>query len=284
MPPKNSKSEKSPKTNQAPTYKNHQKRKAKLAIEEPTVSSELVRLNRYIAQAGIASRRKADELIEEGQVMVNNRRVYELGVQVNPSVDKITVKGKQVKPQNQHVYVVFNKPKNILTSMSDPLDRPHLGLFFQKFPVRIFPVGRLDWDSEGMLLMTNDGDYAQAVAHPTGDITKTYIVKVNGRPSETHLQKLLNGVSTAVGRVKAVEVHRLRNKGAEKYDWIQISITEGRNRQVRRMFEKIGFDVLKLQRVAVGGLTMGSLKRGEYKVIPYILAKKVFLEAKPKER
>jgi 23S rRNA pseudouridine2605 synthase len=238
-----------------------------------------MRLNRYIAQAGIASRRKADELIEEGQVMVNNRRVYELGVQIDPSVDKITVKGRAIKPTNQHVYVVFNKPKNILTSMSDPLDRPHLGHFFQKFPMRIFPVGRLDWDSEGMLLMTNDGDFAQAVAHPKGDIPKTYLVKVNGRPTGTQLQKLLTGVSTAVGRVKAVEVRRIR-KGADKYDWIRISITEGRNRQVRRMFEKIGFDVLKLQRIAVGGLSMGSLKRGEFRVIPYVLAKKVFQSPK----
>ena len=243
--------------------------------KENISESGTVRLNRYISQAGIASRRKADEMIADGQVMVNGRRVYELGIQVDPAVDRIAVNGKPIKQQTQHVYVVFNKPKNILTSMSDPLDRPHLGHFFDKFPFRVFPVGRLDWDSEGMLLMTNDGDFAQEVAHPKGDVTKTYLAKVNGSPTQTQLNKLLTGVSTAVGRVKAVEVRKLR-KGGDKYDWIQISITEGRNRQVRRMFEKIGYDVLKLQRIAIGSLSMGSLKRGEYKVLPYVLAKKVF--------
>ncbi|MGE3972952.1 MAG: pseudouridine synthase [Bdellovibrionales bacterium] len=244
--------------------------------------SSKVRLNKYISQSGIASRRKADEMIEEGQVMVNGRRVYELGIQIDPAVDRINIKGKPIKPQSQHVYVIFNKPKNVLTSMSDPMDRPNLGEYFKKFPMRVFPVGRLDWDSEGMLLMTNDGDFAQAVAHPKGDIPKTYIVKVNGHPSQNQIQKLLNGVSTAVGRVKAVGIRRLR-KGAEKYDWLQISITEGRNRQIRRMFEKIGFDVLKLQRISVGSLSMGGLKRGEYKVIPYIMAKKALQAPKLKE-
>lgn len=235
----------------------------------------MIRLNKFIAQCGIASRRKADELIENGSVMVNGRKVFELGVQVNPETDDVRVRGKRLKPEETHVYVLFNKPKNVLTAMSDPDGRPHVGDFFKKVPLRLFPVGRLDWDSEGLLLMTNDGEFAQKVAHPKEEIPKTYMVKVNGHPSKDQIGKLLSGVSTAVGRVRATKVERVR-RGAEKYDWLLISITEGRNRQIRRMFEKIGFDVLKLQRVAIGSLTLGSLQRGEFRLISPAQAQKVF--------
>ncbi len=237
--------------------------------------ADTIRLNKFIAQCGIASRRKADELIEDGQVMVNGRRVYELGVQINPKTDEIKVGGKPIKTEQELVYVLFNKPKNVLTAMSDPEGRPNVGDFFKGLPVRLFPVGRLDWDSEGLLLMTNDGEFAQRVAHPKEEIPKTYMVKVNGHPTGEHINKLLNGVSTAVGRVKASQVQRVR-RGADQYDWLLVSITQGRNRQIRRMFEKIGFDVLKLQRVGIGSLTLGNLARGEYRVLPPTQAQKVF--------
>lgn len=227
-------------------------------------SDETVRLNKYLSDCGIVSRRKADELITEGSILVNGKKVFELGTRVNPGVDRVTVKGKPVKPAANKIYIMFHKPKNVVTTMSDPLGRPSIADFFERMPVRVFPVGRLDWDSEGLILLTNDGDFAQRVNHPSQEILKTYLVKVDGHPSDEQLVKLRMGISIPGGRVNAKSVERLR-RGADKYDWIKISIAEGKNRQVRYMFEKIGFDVLKLQRVSIGLLKMPtSLKRGEY--------------------
>jgi 23S rRNA pseudouridine2605 synthase len=237
-------------------------------------TSESVRLNRYIALCGLASRRHADELIEKGKVLVNGRKVFELGIKVDPKKDKVTVDGRPVQQETKKIYLLFNKPKFILTSMSDPTDRPTVGDFFQRVPFRVFPVGRLDWDSEGMLILTNDGDYSYQISHPTSQIPKTYLVKVDGHPSESQLEKLKRGVSTAVGRVHALDVEVIRRGDSENYDWIRIIIDEGRNRQVRRMFEKLGYDVLKLQRVAIGELSIGSLKKGEFRVLSAQEAKK----------
>ncbi len=223
----------------------------------------LVRLNKYLADCGITSRRKADQLIEEGKVTVNGKKVFELGVRVHPKTDRVLVSGKPVKSTSHKVYILFNKPKNVVTTMEDPAGRPTIADFFERLPVRVFPVGRLDWDTEGMILLTNDGDFAQRVNHPTEEVPKTYLVKVNGRPSDDALGRLKKGISIIGGRVQALHVERIK-KGADKYDWIKIVVGEGKNRQVRRMFEKIGFDVLKLQRVAIGRLRMGTLKRGEY--------------------
>lgn len=228
---------------------------------------EELRLNRYIALCGIASRRRADELIESGKVMVNGRKVYELGIRINPQTDRVTVQGKPIQQENAKVYILFNKPKNILTSMSDPTDRPTVGDFFKRVPFRVFPVGRLDWDSEGLLLLTNDGDFAYKISHPTSNIPKTYLVKVNGRPTDEQLERLKRGVSTAVGRVRALDVERIRRGDSDNYDWVRIVIDEGRNRQVRRMFEKLGFDVMKLQRVGIGDLALGRIKKGEFRVL-----------------
>ena len=249
-----------------------------------STDTEVIRLNKYIAQCGLASRRKADELIENGEVIINGRKVFELGVQVNPKTDDIRVKGKKIRQESDKIYVVFNKPRNVLTAMSDPEGRPTVGDYFERMPLRLFPVGRLDWDSEGLLLMTNDGDYAQRVAHPSEEIAKTYLVKVDGHPTDEHINKLLHGVATAVGRLKAVKVERIR-RGADQYGWLMVSITEGRNRQIRRMFEKIGFDVLKLQRVAIGALTIGNLARGEHRLISPTQALKVFkADSRAKQR
>ncbi len=227
------------------------------------MNDESVRLNKYLSECGVSSRRKADELIAEGAVLVNGKKVFELGTKVNPGKDRITVNGRPVKTQGKKIYILFNKPKNVVTTMEDPSGRPTVADYFERLPMRVFPVGRLDWDTEGMLLLTNDGDFAQKVNHPTEEITKTYLVKVDGHPTQPQLDKLLRGVSIIGGKVAAKHVERIR-RGADKYDWIKVVITEGKNRQVRRMFEKVGFDVIKLQRVAIGKLRMGNLKRGEY--------------------
>jgi 23S rRNA pseudouridine2605 synthase len=130
--------------------------------------------------------------------------------------------------------------------------------------VRVFPVGRLDWETEGLLLLTNDGDFAQKVMHPREDIPKTYLAKLDGQPTDVHLQKLLRGVTIPGGRVKALHVERVKIGESKQYDWVKIIITEGKNRQIRYMFQKIGYDVKKLRRVAIGQLTLGNLQKGEY--------------------
>jgi 23S rRNA pseudouridine2605 synthase len=241
-----------------------------------------IRLNKYLSECGIASRRHADELINEGAVQVNGKKVYELGTKVRPGEDRITVKGKPVKPPTMKLYILFNKPKNVVTTMDDPLGRPTIADYFDRLPVRVFPVGRLDWDSEGMILLTNDGEFAQKVNHPSEEILKTYLVKLNGRPSNEHFERLRRGVSIIGGKVAAKGVERIRRGDSDQYDWIKIMIGEGKNRQIRQMFEKIGFDVMKLQRVAIGRLRMpGSLKRGEYLFLTEKGVEKIFQGDKP---
>jgi len=228
--------------------------------------SPLVRLNKFIADCGVTSRRKADELIDEGVVKINGKVTYELGIKVDPRQDKVTVRGKKIDlTRDDKVYILFNKPTQVLTSMEDPQGRPTVADFFKKIKSkRIFPVGRLDWDTEGMLLMTNDGEFAQEISHPSSEVSKTYLAKLDGKPSFEQLQKLKRGVTIAGGgKVKAKHVILL-NKGGGKYFWAKIVINEGKNRQIRKMFEKIGYDVKKLRRINIGRLGMAGLKKGDF--------------------
>ncbi len=247
-------------------------------------SPEKVRLNKLIAEAGLASRRGADEIIESGQVTINGKKVYELGIKVDPIHDKIIVDGKPLRRINHKIYLLFHKPKGVLTTMEDPLDRPTIAEYLDKVPYRVFPVGRLDWDSEGMILLTNDGEFANKITHPKSEVTKTYLVKVNGQPKQEQLDKLLKGVSIIGGKVAAKHLERIKRKeGSEQYDWFKMIITEGKNRQIRQMFEKIGFDVMKLQRVAIGRLRMGHLERGELVFVDESALEMVFLPDVPEE-
>ena len=234
-----------------------------------------MRLNKFIADCGIASRRKADELIREGLVKINEKTA-DIGTQVNPDNDRVSVKGKPIhKPAGRKIYLMFHKPKKVLTSMSDPEGRPVVADFFRRFKIRLFPVGRLDWDTEGLLIMTNDGDFSQRVTHPKGQIPKTYLAKLDGDPSVEKLNKLKKGVSIIGGRVKALHIKKMHKSKKDKA-WIQIVIAEGKNRQVRRMFEKIGFDVVKLQRTAIGRLKLGKLPRGQYMELNEVQQQRVF--------
>lgn len=241
-----------------------------------------VRLNKLIADSGLASRRAADRIIEEGRVVVNGKKVYELGIKVDPSEDKIVVDGKPLRSKAAPVYAVLYKPTGVLTTMEDPLERPTIKEYIEDLPVRLFPVGRLDWDSEGLLLLTNDGDYANRVMHPKAEVTKTYLVKVDGQPPDEKIQKLLKGVTIEGGKVAAKSVERIK-RGKDQYAWLKIVITEGKNRQIRQMFEKIGFDVLKLQRVAIGRLRIGAMDRGELLFLNEVAAERVFLPDEPDE-
>ena len=262
---------------------------SKSTFKSENKTENLVRLNKLLAERGLASRRGADKLIEEGLVMVNGKKVYELGVKVNPNKDRITVDGKPIRTKVDNVYIMFNKPKNVITSMSDPLERPTVADFVADLDVRVFPIGRLDWESEGLLILTNDGEYAQKVMHPKKEVTKTYHVKLNGQPEPFKIKKLLTGVSIPGGRVRAKHVEKLKlaktktQKTSDKNDWYKIIITEGKNHQVREMFKKIGFDVLKLHRVAIGKLRIGSLGRGEMLFLNEVAANRVFIPDLPED-
>lgn len=237
----------------------------------------LVRLNKYLSENGIASRRNADKLIEEGEVKVNGKTVYEMGTKIDASKDAVVVKGKKIQVMEQKFYVAFHKPKNVLTTLTDPEGRPCVGEYFNKYPVRLFPVGRLDWESEGLLIMTNDGEFANKISHPKNKIPKTYLAKLDGKIHKGQLQKLRNGVSIeGGGRVSAKEIKHLSTKSTGKHDWISITIMEGKNRQIRKMFEKVGFSVLKLQRVAIGNLELGKIPRGDFKPLTAKDMEKIF--------
>lgn len=219
-----------------------------------------MRLQKILAQMGIASRRKAEELILEGRVTVNGK-VAELGMKADPLVDHIKVDGKLLLRPEPKVYYLMNKPPRVVTTLYDPQGRPTVKDFIKRIPYRIYPVGRLDYNSEGLLLLTNDGELANAILHPSKAIPKTYIVKVKGHPNEQELQRLRQGIRLEDGMTAPAKVSLI--KYAEANSWIEITIHEGKKRQVRRMFERIGHSVIKLKRIAINGLRLGSLKPGE---------------------
>lgn len=251
-------------------------------------STTEVRLNKLLAERGISSRRGADKIIAEGQVTVNGKKVYELGVKVNPHVDNIVVDGVPLRSKNQNLYIMFHKPKNVITSMTDPLGRVTVADYMTAVPGRVFPIGRLDWDSEGLIIMTNDGDFANKVMHPKSEVTKTYYVKLSGQPRADQIDKLYKGVSIPEGgKVRAKLVEKIKmdksktTKTSTKFDWYKIVITEGKNHQVREMFKKIGYDVLKLQRVAIGKLKLGQLERGDLVYLSEGALDKIFIPDLP---
>lgn len=245
---------------------------------KPAKAKGMIRLNKYIAASGVCSRRKADELIADGFVKVNGKTVRELGLQVNAKTDEVMVKNRRLQPQKTlKAYYAINKPPQVMVTMSDPEGRPTVADMVKHLKVRLFPVGRLDWDSEGLLIMTNDGDFANEVMHPKHGVTKTYLCKLNGQPNDNDLKKLVAGVTIPGGKASALKAERVRSRNAsEKYDWVRVVIEEGRNRQVRKMFEKIGYDVMKLQRVSIGQLALGTMPKGAIKELTPQDLKKVF--------
>jgi 23S rRNA pseudouridine2605 synthase len=217
------------------------------------------RLQKIIARAGIASRRKAEELILEGRVTVNGQVVRELGVQADPASDHVKVNGKLIHAEALEYYAV-NKPRGMLSTVSDQANRPVVTELVPS-PKRLYPAGRLDYHSEGLMILTNDGELARTVME-TGQLEKTYRVKVHEAPSEEQLEKLRQGIR--VGPVR-YEPCRIRLVKAADNPWYEVVLREGKNRQIRNMFEKIGHSVMRLRRTAIGGVRLSKLRPGEYR-------------------
>jgi 23S rRNA pseudouridine2605 synthase len=216
------------------------------------------RLQKIIAAAGVASRRKAEELITSGRVVVNGNIVRELGTKADPEHDHIRVDGKLLQGPERNTYVALNKPKGYVTTVSDEKKRPTVMDLVTKVKGRVYPVGRLDWASEGLLLMTNDGALANALMKASSNVAKTYVVKVAGQPDEGKLDKLRHGVSIAEkgGRRVRTAPAKIRLIREGDNPWLEVTIIEGRNRQVRKMFEEVGHHVEKIRRVQYGPLTL----------------------------
>ncbi len=236
------------------------------------------RLQKVIARSGMASRRKAEELIKAGKVKVNGEVVTELGVKVSPD-DYIEVNGIKVE-REEPVYFLLYKPRGVVTTVKDDKNRKTVMDFFPHVEQRIFPVGRLDYNTSGLLLMTNDGDFANLMTHPRYKIEKTYIAKVKGIPSRQDLKQLQKGVQLEDGMTLPAKVKFLSANRQKKTAIIEITITEGRNRQVRRMFEHIGYPVLKLKRERFGFLTLKGLNAGDFRPLTPHEVKQLIVLAK----
>jgi 23S rRNA pseudouridine2605 synthase len=226
-----------------------------------------VRLQKVIADAGLASRRKAEELIRQGRVTVNGRVSTEMGLKVDPAKDHVKVDGRHLKPAAPKAYVILNKPKDVLTTLEGPGEenRPTVQHLLRGIKQRVFPVGRLDYDTEGLLLLTNDGELAQRLLHPRYHVPKTYLVKVKGVLEDAQIRSLETGVRISDGLTGPAHAKKVRK--TEENSWIELTIYEGRTHQVKRMLEAVGHPVLKLKRFRFGPLTLGTLPIGRYRFL-----------------
>ena len=223
------------------------------------------RLQKIIAHAGVASRRKAEELITLGRVVVNGEVVTELGTKADPKRDSIKVNGKQLASSiGPRVYLMLNKPRGYISSRSDPEGRSTVMSLLGRYRSRVYPLGRLDYASEGLLLFTNDGDFANHVLLAKSKIPKTYRVKVKGNPSEEELQKLRNGIRLDGRPTAPARIKRIRSG---ENPWFEVVLTEGRNQQIRRMFLRVGYLVEKIKRVKIGPLSLGMLPVGKHRLL-----------------
>lgn len=218
-----------------------------------------------MARSGVASRRKCEELIKSGHVSVNGRVVTDMGVKVDPDVDVVQVDGRVIKPSGKKVYIMLNKPVGYITSVKDQFGRPTVIDLVDYTQERIYPVGRLDYDTSGLLILTNDGELAYKLTHPKHEVPKTYLAVLKGVPDEGDLEKFRSGLRienyvTSPAEIKVLDVFKNSCQ-------VEIKIHEGKNRQVRKMCESIGHPVVSLERTAIGEISLGDLKQGQWRFL-----------------
>ncbi len=224
---------------------------------------EIVRLQKYIAMSGAASRRAAEKLIDEGRVKVNGKKVTEQGIKVEIGNDKVELDGKLIRAENKKVYIAVNKPAGYVTTMHDQFDRPTVMELVQDLNVRVFPVGRLDYETEGLLIMTNDGIWANKVTHPRYEASKRYYAVLKGVLTIPSLNRIRRGVMIDGRKTSPAECEIKEIEGGMTL--VEITIHEGRNRQVRKMFEAVGNPVIELKRVQIGNIQLGNLPEGRWR-------------------
>jgi 23S rRNA pseudouridine2605 synthase len=222
------------------------------------------RIQKILSRCGIASRRKAEEMILHGEVTVNGRPAVP-GMKADIEKDHIKVRGKLVRVAGQKVYLMFHKPAQCITSLYDPKNRKTIKDFLKGVKSRVFPVGRLDYHSEGLVLLTNDGELANSLLHPKHKVPKTYRVKVDGILEDRDVSRLERGVKLEEGMTAPVKIKKI--KKTERNSWIEIIMYEGKKRQIRRMLERVGYSVIKLRRIRVNGLLLGTLPPGKYRYL-----------------
>ncbi|AAM24554.1 MAG: Pseudouridine synthase [Caldanaerobacter subterraneus] len=224
----------------------------------------MVRLQKYLAECGIASRRKCEEYILQGRVKVNGKVVKELGTKIDPDVDIIEFDDKIVRREEKKVYIMLYKPAGYITSVKDPFGRPTV-LDLVKVKERIYPVGRLDFDTSGLLLLTNDGELANILMHPKHEIVKTYVAKIKGIPTKEEMERFENGLIIDGRKTAKAKIRILNVKNGTSV--VEIQIHEGRNRQVKKMCKAIGHPVIALKRTKIGELELKGLKPGEWRYL-----------------
>ncbi|MGC9194157.1 MAG: pseudouridine synthase [Syntrophobacteraceae bacterium] len=235
-----------------------------------------MRLQKFLAQAGIASRRACEQLISQGRVTVNGLRA-QLGASVDPSSDRVVFDGKTISLKVRRMLIAFNKPSGCVTTLSDPQGRKTVMDFFPDFATRIFPVGRLDYDAEGLLLLTNDGELANRLLHPRYGVTKVYDVKFKGHPDKKALEELRGGVRIEEGVTAPAEVEVLGL--LPNSAWLRMSLHQGWNRQIKRMGQAVGHPVLKIKRIAYGPIELGRLPTGGHRSLSPDEIRKIYKEA-----
>lgn len=223
-----------------------------------------IRIQKLIAQAGLASRRKAERWIEDGLVTVNGNTA-QLGDRADLAVDQVVVNGQPLRDAEKKITVMLNKPRGYVSTLNDPEGRKLVSDLISDIPERLFPIGRLDYNTEGLLLLTNDGDLAQGLSHPRYHVDKTYLVKALGELTVSMAKTLENGIELEDGMTAPAKIENIRGRGA--HSWFEITIHEGRNRQVRRMCDKVGLQVLRLKRIKQGFLTLGTLPTGQFRTL-----------------
>ncbi len=237
--------------------------------------TELLRLQKYLARCGLASRRRAEEMIRQGRVTVDGEKITDMGAKIDPDGQRICLDGIPVTLEEQPITLLLNKPRGYVTTLSDPQGRPIVTSLLPGIRARVFPVGRLDLDTEGALILTNDGNLAESIQHPRFEVKKTYEALVRGCPSRRDLLRLEKGIVLDGKITSPARVALIKKKGDTTL--VRVTIHEGRKRQVKKMFSAVGKPVLLLKRIAYGHLFLQELPVGEYRILSHDDIKKIFL-------